>query len=135
MIVRRILTGVTGVAVAGTVGVLAWLLSPVAPLLSGIVFAATALPFGVALSWILIIAPKTVPESPHASDSVETTWLNRALAGTANDLVIVVGLSLAAVSITRVELPTALVLLAILLIAFTSTMARYALARGRAVRS
>lgn len=134
MAVRWSLATLTGVAVAAVVGLLAWLLSPVAPALSGVVFAASALPFGLALGWIILVSPKTVPESPHASDSAEVSWLNTALAGTANDIVIVVGLALTAVSITRAELPTALVLLGVLLVAFASTTARYSVARMRAVR-
>lgn len=135
MLVRWFFTVLIGVVVAALVGVLAWVLSPVAPDVSGIVFAIAALPCGVMLGWIIAVAPKSLPASPHSSDTAETTWMNTALAGTATDLVVVVGLGLAAISIARLELPTQLVLLGILLVAFASTATRYSIARTRAVRA
>lgn len=134
MVFRWLLTALIGIAVAAVVGVLAWALSPVAPELSGVVFAATGLPFGLLLGWTLVVAPKSMPTSPRTSaDSAETAWLNTALAGTATDLIVVTGLALAAISIARTELPTQLVLLGILLLAFTSAAARYSVVRTRAV--
>lgn len=135
MIVRWLVAVLIGAVVAALVGVLTWMLSPVAPEVSGIVFAAAALPFGVMLGWIIAVAPRSAPTSPHASDTAETTWMNTALAGTATDLVVVAGLGLTAISITRLELPTQLVLLGILLVAFASTATRYAIARSLAVRA
>ena len=85
------------------------------------------------LGWIIAVAPKTVPTAPHPSDSVESAWLNSALAGTTTDVVLVAGLALTAISITRLELPTQLVLLGVLLVAFASTATRYTVARTRAV--
>lgn len=135
MVVRWFFTVLIGVVVAAVVGVLAWALSPVAPEVSGIVFAIAALPFGVMLGWIIAVAPKTLPASPHPSDTAESAWLSTALAGTATDLVVVVGLGLAAISIARLELPTQLVLLGILLVAFASTATRYSIVRTHAVRA
>ena len=135
MLIRWSLSALIGVTVAAVVGLLAWMLSPVAPELSGIVFAATALPFGVMLGWIIAVAPTTVPAPSRPSESAETAWLNTALAGTATDIVVAAGLGLTAISITRIELPTQLVLLGVLLVAFASTAARYAFARTRAVRA
>ena len=134
MIRRWFIAALIGAAVAALAGLVAWALSPVAPGLSGIVFAVTALPFGVMLGWIIAVAPKSLP-APHSSDTAETTWMNTALAGTATDVVLVVGLGLAAISIAQSELPTQLVLLGILLVAFASTATRYAIARTRAVRA
>ena len=134
MIRRWFIAVLIGAAVAALAGLVAWALSPVAPGLSGIVFAVTALPFGVMLGWIIAVAPKSLP-APHSSDTAETTWMNTALAGTATDVVLVVGLGLAAISIAQSELPTQLVLLGILLVAFASTATRYAIARTRAVRA
>jgi len=135
MVVRWFLTALIGVAVAAVVGLVAWALSPAEPEVAGVVFTTTALPFGVMLGWIIAVAPKSMPNQPHSADSVEATWLNTALAGTATDLVAVAGLGLTAISVTRVELPTQLVLLGILLVAFASTATRYAVARTRAVRA
>ena len=133
MINRWLAAALIGVAAAAIVGALAWILTPVAPLVSGIVFTLSTLPFGVMLGWIIAVAPKTVPTAPHPSDSVESAWLNSALAGTTTDVVLVAGLALTAISITRLELPTQLVLLGVLLVAFASTATRYTVARTRAV--
>ena len=134
MLARWILAVAVGLAIAATTGVLAWTISPFDPMVTAIAFAATALPFGVTLGWIVALAPRTRPAAPRAADSVETSWLTTALAGTATDLVLVVGLALATLSIARIELPAQLVLLGILLVAFAATASRYALARRRAVR-
>lgn len=135
MRIRWSLAVVIGLGVAASVGVLAWALSPVAPALSAAVFAVACLPFGVTLGWLLAVAPRTLPPSPHTEDSAERTWLTAALAGTATDVVLVAGLGLTAAAITRVELPTTLVLLAVVMLAFGSAAVRYALARVRATRA
>ena len=134
MIRRWFIAVLIGAAVAAVVGLVAWALSPVAPGVSGAIFAIAAFPFGVMLGWIIAVAPKTLPASPHSSDNAEATWMNTALAGTATDVVLVVGLGLAVISIAQSEPPTQLVLLGILLVAFASTATRYAFARTRAVR-
>ena len=135
MFARWILAVAVGLAVSATTGVLAWALTPFDPVASTIVFAAVALPFGVTLGWIVAVAPRTMPASPRSADSVETTWMTTALAGTATDLVLVAGLALAALAIARVEVPAQFVLLGILVVAFAATAARYAVARIRSVRA
>ena len=135
MFARWILAVAVGLAISATTGVLAWALTPFDPVVSTIVFAAVALPFGVTLGWIVAVAPHTMPASPRSADSVETTWMTTALAGTATDLVLVAGLALAALAIARVEVPAQFVLLGILVVAFAATAARYAVARIRSVRA
>jgi len=135
MFARWILAVAVGLAISATTGVLAWALTPFDPVVSTIVFAAVALPFGVTLGWIVAVAPRTMPASPRSADSVETTWMTTALAGTATDLVLVAGLALAALAIARVEVPAQFVLLGILVVAFAATAARYAVARIRSVRA
>jgi len=135
MFARWILAVAVGLAISATTGVLAWALTPFEPVVSTIVFAAVALPFGVTLGWIVAVAPRTMPASPRSADSVETTWMTTALAGTATDLVLVAGLALAALAIARVEVPAQFVLLGILVVAFAATAARYAVARIRSVRA
>jgi hypothetical protein len=135
MFARWILAVAVGLAISATTGVLAWALTPFDPVVSTIVFAAVALPFGVTLGWIVAVAPRTMPASPRSADSVETTWMTTALAGTATDLVLVAGLALAALAIARVEIPAQFVLLGILVVAFAATAARYAVARIRSVRA
>ena len=134
MIGRWTVAAAIGVVVAAVAGGLALLLSPVAPLVSGVVFAAVSLPFGLALGWVVAVAPRTAPRPPTAEDDVETRLLRDALSGTATDLVVVVGLLLVAVSLTRAELPTQPTLVGVLAVAFASATGRYAWARTRAVR-
>lgn len=134
MVIRWFAAILIGIVAAGIVGLLAWALSPVAPELSGLIFTAVGLPFGITLGWIIAVAPKTVPEQPHADDSVESRWMSDAMAGTTTDIVAVTGLGLAVVAITRIELPSQLLLLAVLIVAFASTATRYAVARVRASR-
>lgn len=134
MIVRWILAVLIGGAIAAMVGLLAWLLSPVAPGLWSIIFSLAALPFGVMLG-IIILTPSRQSTSPHETDTAERTWLDKALAGTATDIVFVVAIGLVVVSISRQELPTQLVMIGLLLVAFASTATRYTVARARAVRA
>lgn len=129
MTVRRILAGAVALATSLVIGVLAFLLSPVAPAISGVVFALCALPVGIGLGWVVFVAPATTADITE--DDVESRWLNSALSGTATDLVVVIGLSLTAVSITRVDLSPTLLLTSLLVVAFGSCTLRYALQRYR----
>jgi hypothetical protein len=133
MFVRWIVAVLIGAVVAAGVGSLAWLLSPVPAGLFGVVFAVAALPYALLLGWNLAVAPKTVPSSAPSAETAEMTWMNSALAGTATDLVLVVGLGLAVISVARWELPTQLVLLGVLLVASAWTATRYGMDRTRAV--
>ena len=73
MLARWILAVAVGLAIAATTGVLAWTISPFDPMVTAIAFAATALPFGLTLGWIVAVAPRTSPAAPRAVDSVETS--------------------------------------------------------------
>lgn len=135
MIVRWTIAILTGAAIAAMVGLLALLVSPVAPEMWAIIFAIIALPFGVMLGIIIFVVPRRQATLPHESDTAERMLMNKALAGTATDIVFVVGLGLAVVSVSRQELPTQLLLIGLLLVAFASTATRYSVARARAVRA
>ena len=134
MALRWALAVLIGLTSAALIGVLAWLFSPDSSAISGIVFAAFALPVGLLLGWIIAVAPMTHPRSQNAEESVEEGWLTEAQAGASRDTLIVAGIGLAAVSITEVEIPTQLVLLVIVLLIFASTAIRYSGARVRATR-
>lgn len=133
MALRWVSVAAIGLATASATALLAWLVSPVAPGIAAVVFGFTALPFGAMLGWILIIAPVTADQTYTSGDSVESHWTTAASSGTATDLVTVLGLTLAVVAITRVEPPATLLLTGLLLAAFASFIARYALARHRAL--
>ncbi|OZD63461.1 hypothetical protein CH272_17175 [Rhodococcus sp. 05-340-1] len=133
MALRWVSVAAIGLATASATALLAWLVSPVAPGIAAVVFGFTALPFGAMLGWILIIAPVTADQTYTSGDSVESHWTTSASSGTATDLVTVLGLTLAVVAITRVDPPATLLLTGLLLAAFASFTARYALARHRAL--
>ncbi|OZF36397.1 hypothetical protein [Rhodococcus sp. 14-2483-1-2] len=133
MALRWVSVAAIGLATASATALLAWLVSPVAPGIAAVVFGFTALPFGAMLGWILIIAPVTADQTYTSGDSVESHWTTSASSGTAIDLVTVLGLTLAVVAITRVDPPATLLLTGLLLAAFASFTARYALARHQAL--
>ncbi|MFI8566306.1 hypothetical protein ACIGGF_07060 [Rhodococcus sp. NPDC078407] len=133
MTLRWLSAGAIGLATAAATALLAWLVSPVAPGTSAVVFGFTALPFGAMLGWILLIAPKTAEAVYSSGDSIESHWATTASSGTATDLVCILGLTLTVVSIARAEPPTTLLLIGLLLAAFASFIARYAYARHRAL--
>ncbi|OZF03592.1 hypothetical protein CH299_09895 [Rhodococcus sp. 14-2686-1-2] len=128
---RWFYAGSTGLAAALLVAAAAWLLSPVAPGLSAIVFGLCALPACGALGWLFWVAPVTIPKQGPSEGDVESTWLSAALSGTATDLIIVIGLGLAAVSIGRIDVPAATLLIGLLLVALASCTTRYAIERRR----
>lgn len=131
MTARWTLAGLTALATAVVVGVVTFLLSPVAPLLSAVVFGVCALPVGIGLGWILCVAPVTAPPSTISDDDIESRWHKDALSGMGTDLVVVIGLALTAVSITRAEVSASVLLTALLFAAFSSCTIRYAIERRR----
>ncbi|CCQ14040.1 putative uncharacterized protein [Rhodococcus sp. AW25M09] len=122
-----------GLATAAATALLAWLVSPVAPGVSAVVFGFTALPFGTMLGWILFIAPEKTEPAYASGESVESHWAETASSGTATDLVCILGLTLAVISIARAEPPATLLLIGLLIAAFASFTARYVIARHRAL--
>ncbi|KQU49344.1 hypothetical protein ASG84_05185 [Rhodococcus sp. Leaf278] len=133
MTLRWISVAAVGLATALATALLAWLVSPVAPGISAVVFGFTALPFGTMLGWVLFIAPSTADSAYASGESIESHWTTKASSGTATDLVTVLGLTLAVVAITHVDPPATLLLTGLLLAAFASFTARYAFARYRAL--
>lgn len=133
MTARWTLAGLTALATAVIVGLMTFLLSPVAPLLSAVVFGICALPVGIGLGWIVCVAPVAAPQPAISDDDIESRWQKDALSGTATDLVVVIGLALTAVSITRADVSATVLLTALLFTAFASCTMRYAIQRRRAL--
>lgn len=131
MTVRWLLSLLTGFATAAAIAAATWTFTTAEPALAASVFGLCSLPAGVAIGWIVFVAPSTTPRQGPSDDDVESRWLNAALSGTATDLVCAVGLALAAVSITGTEPPTQLLLIGLLLVALASCSLRYTLARRR----
>ncbi|OZC79558.1 hypothetical protein CH251_01380 [Rhodococcus sp. 06-462-5] len=133
MTLRWLSVGAVGLAAAAATALLAWLVSPVAPGIAAVVFGFTALPFGAMLGWVLFVAPTTAEAAYTSGESIESHWTSAASSGMATDLVCILGLTLAVVSIARAEPPTTLLLTGLLLAAFASFTARYTYARHRAL--
>nr|WP_296773623.1 hypothetical protein [Rhodococcus sp. (in: high G+C Gram-positive bacteria)] len=131
MAVRWLLALVTGLATTAAVTAATWIFTTESPAFAASIFGLCALPAGLAIGWIVFVAPSTTPHQGPSDDDVESRWLNAALSGTATDLVCTVGLALTAVSVTGAEPPTQLLLIGLLLVAVASCSLRYTLARRR----
>lgn len=98
---------------------------------SAIVFAAmTAGPL-LALAWLVLVSRHTVPEDPHAEDSVERAWMTRATSGALLDVVVLAGVALAAISILDTDIAARTVMAVVLVTAMGDTAVRYLVLRAR----
>lgn len=96
-------------------------------LLAAVVFAACVAPVGYALGWALLVAPVEVPATAHVEDDVEQVWMQRATSGAFLDVITVLGLATAAVSVTRLgDVSPSLLLLLVLVGAMADAAVRYA---------
>lgn len=129
---RRLAAAALALAGSAVVGVLAASLTDRPFLVTAVVFAACALaPIG-ALAWLLLVAPVTAPGDRNAHDNVENHWGQAAAAGAFTDLLVVLGLGLAVVSIADLALQTELVLLVLVLLAMGDASLRYVVLERRA---
>ncbi len=117
---------------AAGVGALAGSFNPDRFALTAVVFgAATITPLG-ALGWFLFIAPKSVPQDRNAADNVERRWSEQAASKAFTDLLVLVGVGLAVISIAGIVLDAQLVLLAVVIVAMVDVGLRYAVLERRA---
>lgn len=94
------------------------------PWVVALAFAAcTVTPVG-ALFYVLIIVP-TLQTDPHTEDSVESRWVEKAMAGAALDTIGAAGVALIVVVFTSVELPVTWVLTAVVGLLMADTVVRY----------
>lgn len=96
------------------------------PLLEFAVMAVFILPVSTVLGWAVLVDRSTLTgaiEKPE--DSVESAWYNKAASGAFTDILLVAGLSCAAVSFLDVEGPLGLVLAAVIAFAMLDFAARY----------
>ncbi|GAA5019916.1 hypothetical protein GCM10023258_08010 [Terrabacter aeriphilus] len=128
---RRLAAGVATLVGAGAVGALAGSIGDRPFALTAAVFgAATLAPLG-ALAWLLLVAPLTVRRDRNPTDNVEHGWVQAAAAGAFTDLLVVLGLGLAVVSVVDPVLETQLVLLAIVVLAMGDASVRYVVLERR----
>ncbi|WP_374969506.1 hypothetical protein [Terrabacter sp. BE26] len=122
---RRLLAIGTTLTGSAAVGAVAGGLSDHSFALTATVFAAATVgPMG-ALAWLLLVAPRSVESNRNPDDDVEHRWAQTAAAGAFTDLLVVLGLGLAIVSIADLVLKTQLVLLALVVLAMGDASVRY----------
>lgn len=102
------------------------------PLLGGAAFAfVTAWPcFG--LVWAFVVDRETLRGAiDKPEQSVESAWYSAAASSAFTDVLLIVGLGTAAVAFTGVELPTALILTIVIVVAMGAFAVRYLVQRRR----
>ncbi len=84
------------------------------------------------LVWALIVDRSSLRGAlDQPDDSVESTWLDTAVAGAFRDTILLTGLGLATLAITGIDIDAVWALTGVLVIAFSSTFARYLVAKNR----
>ncbi|WP_313823097.1 hypothetical protein [Citricoccus sp.] len=111
---------------------LAWLMSGLGghenPILMFWVALACLLPVGSMIPWVFLVDRNSLAGAVASpDDSIESSWYQKASSGAFTDLLLVVGLGTAAVSITGVQLSTDLLGLGLLVIMFACFGVRYLL--------
>ena len=117
--------------VAASVGVAAGLFRREDFWLVAAVFTVCVLPPAFMLGWYLVVLPRTNAPEPHAEENVERRWTERAAAGAFWDVLIVAGLTLAAVSLTGLQLSVSFALAVVVLVAMVDFFVRHAVVSRR----
>ena len=95
------------------------------------VFTACFLGPSIGLAWLTVGAGRRIEIDARAEENVETRWIEKAASGALFDLLMVVGLLLAAMSLVGLEIPSDVGLLGIWAFAIADGGLRYALIRRR----
>lgn len=84
----------------------------------------------IGLVWALIVDRSSLRGAlDKPEESVESLWLETAMAGALRDTITLTGLALAAVAITGFELDVVWALIGVIWVAFSSTFVRYLIAK------
>ena len=119
---------------AAVLGGIAWAVNPAPnPALLGIVIAAASLPIGTVLGWVLLV-DRTSLEGAVArpEESVESVWLDRAMAGALTDAMAAIGLAAGAIAVSGKDVPAGAVLIVLWFLVALDVAARYLLLRRQA---
>ncbi|MBZ2198578.1 hypothetical protein [Occultella gossypii] len=131
MFARWTLTIAFALVVAALIGAVASVFNPEAPLVTGLVFAAATLGPAGALGWFLFVSPKTVTPDPNAEDNVENTWLEKAASAAFVDLLVLLSIALAVVSVSGRSPDPQLLLLGAVVVAMCDVAIRYVVTARR----
>lgn len=86
----------------------------------------------VALAWALVVDRLTIIDAlAKPEESIESMWLDTAMAGAMRDILIITGISLTVISIFGIKFDATWALIGVILIAFFSTAVRYLMAKKR----
>ncbi len=133
MVVRHVAAGITGLLVAGGLGLLAAVLedSDQFWLRAGVFTACTIGP-AWGLGWLLFVAGTTGPDAvEHPEENVEQLWWQRSASGAFLDLIIVAGLALTALSVTDLRLDATTVLTGLVVLGLGDLTVRLAVLSRR----
>lgn len=125
----------TGLAIGAAAGGLS-LLTGVAtgehPILLAALFFAGMSPCLIALVWVLVVDRLTIIDAlAKPEESVESIWLDTAMAGAMRDILLITGVSLTVMAIAGIKFDATWALIGVIVIAFCSTSARYLVAKKR----
>lgn len=86
----------------------------------------------IGLIWILVVDRSTLRGAiDNPDESIESKWLDSAMAGALRDTITLTGVTLAALAITGFDLDVMWALIGVIGIAFFSTVVRYLMAKKR----
>ncbi|WP_127126862.1 hypothetical protein [Georgenia sp. SYP-B2076] len=114
-----------GLVLATGLGALAGTFRPEQFWLVGGVFALCTFAPMAALGWLLFVSRHTVEREPHAEQSVERSWLERAQSGAFLDVLIATGVGLTTLAITDLDVSGTTVLTAVVLLSMVDAAVRY----------
>lgn len=95
------------------------------------VFTACFLAPSITLAWLVLGRGRSVQPPPHAEESVESRWLDKAAAGALMDLIPAAGIMAAAVSLFRLDLPADVALIGVVVFGLVDGGLRFAALRRR----
>lgn len=86
----------------------------------------------IGLIWALIVDRSSLRGAiDNPDDSIESKWLESAMAGALRDTIMLTGFALAALTITGLEIDVIWALIGVIWVAFFSTVVRYLMAKTR----
>lgn len=111
---------------AGCGALFSWLRNGENPLIEFAVMGAAVLPVAAALAWAVLVDRSTLAGAvDKPEDSVESSWYDKAASGAFTDILLVAGISCAAVAFLGIEGPASLVLAVVILFSMLDFGARY----------
>jgi len=134
MRVRRHLAAlVTGLAIAGGIGLLAGSFWPEQFWLRAVVFAACSLRPAYGVGWLAFVFPPTADAPPvRVEESIEHDRWQRSTSRSFLDILTLAGLGACVLAVTRVEVAASTVLTALIVLAFLDVGVRLTVLRRRA---